>query len=117
MMKWLIDNWTLLVVLLVLVIFAINLGHKCATMDKETNIKNIKEWLKFAVTEAEKSLGEKTGAMKLRMVYDMAVNKFPWIVELVSFETFSTWVDEALLWMKTQLESNKAINDYVNRGE
>ena len=80
----------------------------------EKKIANIKQWLKLAVIEAEKVLGGGTGQLKLRYVYDLAVKQFPWIVTLISFEIFSGWVDEALEWMKQQLEQNKAISWYVS---
>ena len=76
-------------------------------------IANIKEWLKYAVVEAERELGSGTGQLKLRMVYDMAVKQFPFIVQLIPFDTFSKWVDEALDWMRSQLAENKAAQSYV----
>ena len=82
-------------------------------LPKEKKIANIKEWLKFAVIEAEKELGSGTGQLKLRMVYDMAVKQFPFIVQLISFDTFSKWVDEALDWMRNQLAENKAAQSYI----
>ena len=78
-----------------------------------TKIANVKEWLKWAVIEAEKELGSGTGQLKLRMVYDMAVKQFPFIIQLVPFNTFSKWVDKALDWMRSQLAENKAIKEYV----
>lgn len=112
-MNWIIDNWYLVVIGLCVLGFIV---YKIVTWLKTSNstkIANIKEWLKYAVVESEKSLGERTGQLKLRMVYDMAVNKFPWIVNLVSFDTFTVWVDDALDWMKQQLDSNKKIDEYV----
>ena len=38
---------------------------------------NVKEWLLWAVTQAEQYLGSGTGALKLRYVYDLAVEAFP----------------------------------------
>lgn len=78
-----------------------------------TKIANLKEWLKWAVTEAERQLGSGTGQLKLRLVYDMAIKQFPWISQIVTFESFSEWVDEALDWMREQLADNKAAQDYV----
>lgn len=105
-------------ILFVVIIIGIAAGSSVYTfvkMTKEQKIKNIKEWLKWAVVEAEKQLGSGTGQLKLRLVYNSAVNKFPFIVSLVSFEVFSLWVDEALEWMKSQLETNEAISQYVNK--
>ena len=103
-------------VILGLIILAIICGisvYHFLKLDKEKKIANIKQWLKLAVVEAEKVLGGGTGQLKLRYVYDLAVKQFPWIVALVSFEIFSGWVDEALEWMKQQLEQNKAISGYI----
>ena len=82
-------------------------------LPKDKKIANIKEWLKFAVVDAEKELGSGTGQLKLRMVYDMAVKQFPFIIRLIPFDTFSGWVDEALDWMRCQLAENKAAKEYV----
>lgn len=76
-------------------------------------IENLKQWLKYAVTEAEEWYGSGTGELKLRYVYEKAIEKFPWIASVISFETFSNWVDEALKWMDEQLDSNEKIKDYV----
>lgn len=78
-------------------------------------IQNLKEWLKYGVIEAEKALGSGTGQIKLRFVYDMAAERFPWMVNMVSFAIFTSWVDEALDWMKLQLAENKNAQDYVGQ--
>ena len=70
----------------------------------------------MAVTEAEAELGSGTGQLKLRAVYEMAVKTFPWVEKFIAFETFSTWVDEALEWMNTQLETNENVKAYVVDG-
>ena len=49
---------------------------------------NVKEWLLWAVTQAEQYLGSGTGALKLRYVYDLAVEAFPPIEYLVPFSVF-----------------------------
>jgi hypothetical protein len=75
------------------------------------------EWLKFAVTEAEKMLGEKTGQLKLRQVYDWFVQKFPFVAAVVPFRIFSGWVDVALETMRKWLEDNKQVLNYVENNE
>lgn len=75
-----------------------------------------KQWLLYAVTKAEKELGGGTGQIKLRYVYDMFVARFVWLARVISFEAFSMMVDEALERMKKMLESNKAMQDFVNSG-
>ena len=49
---------------------------KFAKSGKATQLESLRQWLLFAVTEAEKSLGSGTGKLKLRQVYDMFLTKF-----------------------------------------
>lgn len=75
--------------------------------------KKVIEWLKYAVTEAEKLLGEKTGQLKLRQVYDWFVEKFPVVAAFLPFRVFSSWVDVALETMRKWLEENQSVANYV----
>ena len=116
-MKWLVNNWFvvfgILAVIDVIIIYSIEFVKK----PKSTQISNIKEWLKYAVIQAEKELGSGTGQLKLRMVYNMAVEKFPVLIGIVTFDIFTVWVDDALSWMNKQLESNENIKLLVNGGD
>lgn len=71
--------------------------------------KKVKEWLLYAVIEAEKELGSGTGPVKLRSVYDMFITKFPKLSVFISFNTFSEWVDVALDYMEKLLADNKDV--------
>lgn len=113
-MSWLVDNWYLCVAAIAACVMAIFAGIKFFKMPTVDQINMIKEWLKWAVTEAEKVLGDKTGALKLRYVYDLFIAKFPAFAKVITFETFSGYVDEALEWLRKQLESNKKVSNYVN---
>lgn len=73
----------------------------------------VREWLKYAVSEAERLLGEKTGQLKLRFVYDWFCEKFSVIAAIVPFKVFSAWVDVALETMRKWLETGNAIGDYI----
>lgn len=73
----------------------------------------VKEWLKYAVLVAEQELGSGTGQAKLRMVYDMFIEKFPAIASVLPFVIFSKWVDLALEWMRQQLEQNQNIKAMI----
>lgn len=115
-MKFFIDNWMLLVALVAVLVssgLTIYSFYKKPTTEQ---IESVKEWLLFAVTEAEKKLGGGTGKLKLRFVYDMFIQKFPHTSCLISFEMFSGLVDEALEKMRAMLENNKAVETYV-KGE
>lgn len=75
--------------------------------------RKVLEWLKYAVTEAEKTLGEKTGQLKLRLVYDWFVQKFPVVAAFLPFRVFSAWVDTALDTFRKWLEDNQSVANYV----
>lgn len=112
-MSWLIDNWYVVVGLLAVLVCAGFAIYKFFGLPTEKQIACIKEWLKYAVTVAEKELGSGTGQLKLRYVYDMFVDKFPSVSKIIPFETFSTWVDEALMWLEKQLSNNNNISQYI----
>lgn len=95
-MEWLVDNWSLLVVL-VCAIGGVIFGCKKFVQSGKTNqLKKVKEWLLFACVEAERDFGSGKGQLKLRYVYDMFVEKFGVIKYIVTFEEFSKMVDEVL---------------------
>lgn len=112
-MKWIVDNWSLLVVIAGAGVFVVMYIKEFTNMPTEEQIAKVKEWLLFAVIQAERELGGGTGALKLRYVYDLFVTTFPDVAKLISFELFSKWVDEVLVQMKHLLETNKDIEAYV----
>lgn len=75
--------------------------------------KKVIEWLKYAVCEAERILGEKTGQLKLRAVYDWFCDKFHVLAAILPFRVFSAWVDVALETMHKWLECGNKIGDYI----
>lgn len=78
---------------------------------------SFKNWLVYAVSEAEKELGGGTGKLKLRYVYDLAVSTFPGIVKLIPFSLFSVIVDSALNVMRDMIDTNNAIANVITRSE
>ena len=105
-MNWLIENWYLL---LGFIAVGVVIGFKVKQLLEQPTskqIESIKKWLLYAVTSAESELGGGTGQLKLHMVYDMAIAKFDWLA-FIPFETFSNWVDEALVEMKDMLKNEK----------
>jgi hypothetical protein len=76
-------------------------------------INGFKNWLVWAVTEAETLFGSKTGKLKLRYAYELAVKRFPTIAKLIPFTVFCNMVDEALDIMRDMIENNKNIADAI----
>lgn len=73
----------------------------------------IREWLVWAVTQAEKDLGSGTGQMKLRKVYDMFTSKYKFVSLFISFDIFSVWVDSALDVMREMISTNPHVENYI----
>lgn len=101
-MKWIADNWSLLAVIAIIVAYMIASGKE-----------SVKEWLLYAVSMAEKSLGGGTGKLKLKYVYDSFVATYPIISKIIPFGVFSLWVDEALDEMRSIIETNMDIRTYL----
>ncbi len=80
-------------------------------------IEAVKEWLLYWVLQAEASLGGGTGKIKLSMVYDAFVQRFPWMAKMVSFETFSLMVDDVLEKMRSMIQSNPALLDTIKSAD
>ena len=101
-MKWITDNWSLLVVAAIIIAYMLISGKK-----------SIQKWLLYGVFMAESEWGSGTGKLKLHTVYDMFVTKYPIISKILPFAVFSLWVDEVLKEMKKTLEENKSINQLI----
>lgn len=116
-MDFLIENWYIIVAgIAVLVAALVAIKHYWG-LPTAQQIVAIKEWLLWAVVQAEADLGGGTGQLKLRYVYDLFVTQFPWAAKVVSFELFSSMVDEALDRMREMLETNPAIAALVEDAE
>lgn len=113
-MDFIVENWVVFVAALAVLAVAIIAIVRFVGLPTASQLDKVKEWLLWAVTEAEKELGGGTGQLKLRQVYDLFVTRFPWMAKLISFELFSTMVDEALDEMRHLLDTNTAVAAFVS---
>lgn len=113
MVEFIVKNWYYLIILLAIVVVGVYLAVAFFKMPTNAQIAKVKEWLLYAVAKAEKELGGGTGKLKLRYVYDMFIAKFPYLVQVISFESFSDLVDEVLDKFKDILSANKAVQMYI----
>lgn len=108
-MEFITNNWYIILAVIAILAGGAVALYRFFQLPSAEQLAKVKEWLLFAVTEAEKELGGGTGQIKLRYVYDMFVTKFPWLVKVISFEAFSGLVDEALGNMRELLQKNNAV--------
>lgn len=112
-MEFLANNWYIILIAIAAVTVVVYLVARFLKLPRSAQIEKVKEWLLYAVTEAERELGSGTGQLKLRYVYDMFVSKFPYLVQFVSFEYFSDLVDKVLVKFRKLFETNEAVKQYV----
>ena len=113
-MNFMIENWFLFIVAIAIAVVGGYFICVFLKMPKDAQLARVREWLLYAVTQAEKELGGGTGKLKLRYVYDMFIDRFDMLSEVVSFEAFSLLVDEVLEEFRDLLEKNDSIANYVN---
>lgn len=80
-------------------------------------VNGFKNWLVWAVTEAEATFGSGTGQLKLRFAYELAVKQFPIVAKIIPFSVFSALVDEALVIMRKMIENNGKIATVIVKDE
>ena len=104
-----INNWLMTVGFLCLLALMAFYVLKFAGLPTKEQLEKVREWLLFAVIQAEKDLGGGTGQLKLRTVYDMFIQRFPDLAMFIPFNRFSDLVDDVLIEMREMLEKNEAI--------
>ena len=113
-MDFIINNWYIILALAAVLGVAAWYVYRYFNLPSEAQLAKVREWLLWAVTEAEKELGGGTGKLKLRQVYDLFVTRFPWLARIVPFDLFSSMVDDALEDMREMLKTNQAVKAHVN---
>lgn len=113
-MEFIINYWYIIVAVIAALVVAGVAIYRYFGLPSDAQLAKVREWLLWAVTEAEKELGGGTGKLKLRQVYDLFVTRFPWLAKVVSFELFSDMVDDALDEMREMLQNNKAVQQLVS---
>ena len=113
-MDFIMNNWYIVLAFVAVVASIVCVVAKFFHLPSETQLNKVREWLVYATFEAEKALGSKTGQLKLRSVYDKFVDKFPWLVRVITFEKFSDLVDDALPTVREMIKGNEAVANLVN---
>lgn len=113
MLDFLYNYWWIIIIAIAAIVVLGFLIYKFIKMPIANQIEKIKEWLLYAVAQAEKELGGGTGQLKLRYVYDLFIKTFPVLSNFISFNYFSNLVDIVLETFNQILDTNKQVNTYV----
>ena len=114
-MALLMEYWWLAIVILAILVIAFMFLITYINLPKSKKATKVKEWLLFAVVQAEKELGSGTGQLKLRYVYNLALSKFPVFIKLIPFELFSSFVDGALQQLGNLIEDSEGVKKYMEK--
>ena len=114
-MKAVVENGAIIVSIVVTVAVAALAIYQFFLLPTDKQKEKVKEWLVWACIEAEKALQSGTGQAKLRKVYDafIAVRAFSWVAKIISFNTFSAYVSEALVEAKKMIINSESLAVYV----
>ena len=106
-------NLVFIIGLVAAAIYSIWKIYSFIKMPKADQFEAVKEWLLWAVAEAEKLYGSGTGALKLRYVYDLFLARFKELEYFIPFDEFSKMVDDSLVGFRDLLKTNEKVNTYV----
>lgn len=112
-LNYIASTWYIYLGFIAIGVVAGILVYRFVKLPTSEQIQKVREWLLWAVTQAEKELGSGTGQLKLRSVYDAFVARFGWLAKIIPFRVFSDLVDDALEEMREMLANNKAVAEYV----
>lgn len=112
-MSTFVSNFCLITAALVIIALCIMGMVDFKRKPREEQIEQLREWMLYAVILAEQRFGSSTGKLKLHYVYDLFIQRFPALANVISFDWFSELVDDALDQMRGMLSTNKAIKAIV----
>lgn len=112
-MQFLIENWATLILAVLLIGHIVYDVINFKKLPKDEQYQRIRGWLLQAVLLAERDFGSGTGSLKLSTVYAEFCKQLPWLAQVIPFNKFSDYVDDALAEMKEMLKKNKKLAEFV----
>lgn len=106
-LEYFVEHWAVLVGLTAVAYILFNSFQKFVGLPKVMKSEVIQTWILYAITEAEKEFGSGTGDIKLGKVYGDFAKTFPSLARVISFEVFKSVVDDSLVALRAQLETEK----------
>lgn len=117
MLEFIALNWEVIVYVLAVLAVVVIAIVGFVKLPKSLKSKRIQAWLLTAVTEAEKSMGDGTGELKLLNVYEKFTSRYPVISLFITFDNFKKIVDNSLKQMRELMEQNEKIEEYIYQPE
>ena len=112
-MNFISEYWPILIAALCVIGWGTSAIWSFTTLPTSQQLTKVEEWAVYAVTLAEKELGSGTGKLKLRMCFDMFLERFPWLAKVISFEQFTQIIEYALKEAKVMWETNNHVKSIM----
>lgn len=113
-MEFIMEYWYIILAAVALVTVGVVMAVRFFKQPSSEQLEKLRQWMLWAVIQAEQKFGDHMGQVQLRYVYDLFVSRFPWLAKLISFAKFCDLVDEALAKMKKLLKENEAAAKYIS---
>lgn len=120
-LTWLSDNWTMILMCVVIVISLAQRAKVFFSKSKEEQVKIALEQVRLGmldlVTEAEKTYGSGTGTLKRSQVIQKVFERYPILSKVTSVDSLTIQLDkminDSLSDMRKLLESNESFQKLV----
>lgn len=112
-MTIMLDNWALFTIGAIILIGIVLAIRDFMAKPTDEQIANIRQWAIGVVTMIEIDLGSGTGKLKLAKAYDLFLQRFPLLADVVTFEMFSHIIDQALIEAKNIWANNNAVKKMI----
>jgi hypothetical protein len=120
-LTWLSDNWTMVLMCVVIVISLAQRAKVFFSKSKEEQVKIALEQVRLEmldlVTEAEKTYGSGTGTLKRSQVIQKVFERYPILSKVTSVDSLTIQLDkminDSLSDMRKLLESNESFQKLV----
>ena len=117
-LDFILNYWHLIITALAMIVIAIVFIIDFIKKSPKERMDSIKQWAIYACALAESHLGSGTGQLKMRETYDMFLEKFPSLAEVITYEKYKAIAETALIEFKEMLKTNPNIQNIIlNEGD
>ena len=105
-MEFIINYWYLIITALAILVMAILFIVDFAKKSPKEKLESVKQWAIYACALAQAHLGSGTGQLKMRETYNMFLQTFPTLAQVISFDTYKNTAEMALTELKEILKED-----------
>ena len=117
-MEFIINYWPMIIVAIAMLFIAVITVIDFIKKSPKERMETVKQWAIYACALAQAHLGSGTGQLKMRETYDMFLQRFPSLANIITYETYKETAENALAEFKEMLKTNPNIQEaLIKEGE